>query len=291
MMRFRSSGSQHGVSEVVGALVLTLIVVAALSSFFLFINEQQNEYQEIERLKDRMKNEDLSISFIQPYESSGSWNRLLVSISSEWTQNSSISSLRVNDNEVKQIWTYDTSDPPLPVDTITFNSPVVIDGRDKLNFLIMLDQPADFYDVSGHTIPLDSFIKIEFRTIYGNTISRTFLPPTAVFKVMTEAYWDSTPPTPQYRQMTTLDASSSIHPGEDEYLISWSWSVISDVDLDGDHLLPGVDPGSADVETTFTGVKVRIDPDIVNTGTTHKITLTVKDNVGLIATDDMVYYL
>ena len=291
MIRRISDRRSEGVSEVIGALMLTLIVVASLSAFFLFISDQQDEYQKIEDHKNKVKNEGLVLSDIQPYENGGSWTRITILISSEWTELSSISSLRINDNEVKKVWTYDSSTPPNPVDPITFDDPILLEGREDLSILLILDQSSDFYDGSAHTISLDSYIKIEFRTTYGNTYSKTFVPPTPVFKVTTDSYWDSTPPTPQWRQMTTLDATGSIHPGEDEYIISWTWSVITDVDGDGDHLLPADDPGSTDVETTFSGVKVRIDSDIVNKGTTHLITLTVIDNVGLLANDAVVYYL
>jgi hypothetical protein len=281
MIRRISDRRSEGVSEVIGALMLTLIVVASLSAFFLFISDQQDEYQKIEDHRNDIKNESLLITDIEPYENSGSWNRIVITISSEWTEESRIRSLRINDNEVKKVWSYDASSPPGPVDPTEFSNPIEIEGRATWSALILLDQSWDFYDNSTHEIPLDSFIKIDIRSTLGNIYSRTFVPPTAVFKVNTEAYWDLS--SSNWLPMATLDATDSVHISDEEYIVEWTWSVISDTDDDDDF----------DDETTeysFAGVKVRIDDDI-NTGHKQKITLTVTDNIGLQATDDIIYYI
>jgi flagellin-like protein len=308
MKDINTISDNKGVSEVIGALVLTLIVIASLSAFFLFISEQQDEYQKNEELKDNIESETLIISDIRlfddnPSDTTYEWNKIEITISSEWIKDSDINSISINDNELSQIWSFDPSTPGTKSDVIPLSSPIEIEKRDRFSFLIVPDDPLDYYQASAaQAIGYSDLIKIEINTEYLNTFSRTFIPPTALFLVDSEPYWDGS----QWLPMVTMDGTSSYTSDERSYLVSWDWTIINDKNDDSIFDPVGVDDGDMIYDkpgerppdpmmTGLSGAKLRIDnrissdPD-AELGHLNQISLTVTDNNGITSIVETVVY-
>lgn len=287
--------SRTGASEIIGALMLTLIVVAAATSFFVFLSDQQEDYQANENKKSRIENEAITVSGFSPYLNAAEthWDLLRIDISSEWLHESTINSIQINDIEVKQIWSYDPTswDPATPstgISVVQLADKVELGERDILNYLVFLDQTADFYDSSDHTIPITKYVKIEITTDYRNTFSESYIPPTAILNIETDVFWDAS--VPGFQNMIVFDGSESEHTTEDAYIVEWKWESRIDSDGTSPWNYNTDEFGYSSADDPLYGEKVRADNDFDVTGQYHEIRLTVTDNYGMQSIEIFEYY-
>ena len=92
----------HGVSVVIGALMLTLIVVTAAASFAIFTAQKQEELQEQEFAQLLREQEELSVNKIVDltYDSNENLSTLSFSVASQHTRSSKIVVLKINGNVI-----------------------------------------------------------------------------------------------------------------------------------------------------------------------------------------------
>jgi hypothetical protein len=278
---------EGGVSEVVGALMLVLIVVASLSAFFVFISEKQQDLENQDRLETIKELESIGITSIEPSDtdSDGDWDQILVSIASIHLEKSTITTMYLSNTPVENI--YFRNSGGIYDIQLKMSEGLKINGRELKEFMVYLEND-DFYG-SAPTIKTTDYIKLDLLTSYSNSFSRTFTPPQAIFVIDVDSYWDAG--TSSFMQMVVLDGSKSHHSDPDMYIVQWRWDVKGDDDGDsvfGETILGG---NLIDEESfTVYGEKTRVDDDLTApAGTDHQITLTVYDNMGLVGTETFIY--
>lgn len=257
---------QRGVSVVVGALLLTLIVVTAAASFSLFVNQQQKERQEQEQYEFRKEQETLDVLTVHPVknDSASTWQYLNITIASLHTHTSDILSVNVNDRAVQQgtIWWQNGTDTAW-----VHNRSIDMDAREQITIEVNLTGGM----LNPLSIPTSGYIKIDLFTGYGNTFSRSFLPPTAIAAIAAESLWNGT----DYEDTVILDGARSEQPGEG-YLLSWNWTI--------------EDSEGADIYNwTGQGRKIRAQFNQSASNEDYTITLTVTNSYGLTGTDVIAY--
>lgn len=125
--------------------------------------------------------------------------------------------------------------------------------------------------------PLNIFtndaITIKTYTKLQNNFEKTFIPPTSIIQITTEAQWD--PILPGYTGFIILDGSLSDHPG-DGYIKKWTWDITEQPS------------GTGDPPTTLIGRKVKA-PSYITDGDTYNIVLNVEDNYGMTGSSLLSY--
>lgn len=102
----------HGVSVVIGALMLTLIVVTAAASFAIFTAQKQEELQKQEFAQLLREQEELSVNKIVDltYDSDGNLSTISFSIANQHTRSSKIVALKINDHVISDFHVTDQTD-------------------------------------------------------------------------------------------------------------------------------------------------------------------------------------
>ena len=93
----------RGVSEIVGALMLTLIVVIAASSFAAFLAQKQNQEQQNALLQAARQQESILVQSIQPVRAPGAdrWEALNFTLSSLHTDETTLRKVTIDDQVVR----------------------------------------------------------------------------------------------------------------------------------------------------------------------------------------------
>jgi flagellin-like protein len=262
---------RDGVSEIVGALMLTLIVVVAAASFSVFVNQRQQEYQEQQLLEQRRSLESLQVLSLRPTEDVGGleWAELNFTISSFHGETSRITRMVVNDFTVKEfeIHRFNRTSGAYDITTMDYHDKLEITTLETVQIIVNVS--TGFFETSAAILTSDS-IALELSTAHLNTFSRVFIPPTAIARVLTEAQWDSS--IPDYVPFQILDASASVLYG-DAYAVTFAWSLLGDNDGDGTYGESGEDV------LARSGTKVAA--GFATSGITYQITLVVEDNNGM----------
>lgn len=250
-----------------GALMLTMIVVVAFSSFAIFISEKQEAVQQQELLDLERDLEKLEVLKVVPGGSDGiKWRYLNFTVANLHTGESRISGMMVNDLPLRQcdVWRTNASTGLLDRESYTYMEDLIIGPREHIQINVSLVE----YDLFIGTldIPIHQYVKFNLMTRLLNNFEKTFIPPTAIIIVAVEQYWNYS--TASYDNYTILDGSLSDHT-DDGYIVSWKWTISPE-----------------DVECSGRKVRAPIEP----TASYHTIVLKVTDNSGLVGMDTITYW-
>jgi len=273
-MRTLRRGSR-GISEIVGALMLVLIVVVAATSLAIFVAQYQKQLQSQEALTHARNLEDLTVLHVAPYLPVGdttSWASLNFTIASLFINPAQVDEITVNDQPVKKYTAW-----VLNLTTGAFDSTVVgINGnyqlnltpREQVNVNITFTPMANssFYNPS-YVLSITNFVEINLFTSLQNDFNRIFIPPTAIALVTPLQTFNGT----QYVTVPVLDGSNSFQAGNAS-IDSWQWYLNS----------------TGHPNATASGERVVV--TLSSTPSTlYNIVLVVSDTDGLKGTDEITY--
>jgi len=269
-------GDSRGVSVVVGAIMLTLIVVTAATSYAIFVSDQQKKIQTVETLKLQQDLENITILALEDMMYSPNSGELENNISFAITNMNSeetvITSMNINNNYIRH-FNITRPDGWRENYTMPFNGSgkrPIIHPREQIRLTINISN-GDV--VIFKNITTNDAIILHIFTSLTNDFTKTFIPPTAIIQIVTESQWNST--SHNYETYLILDGSLSDHPGSG-YIARWEWKITTN------------NSGTIEYDLNRTGRKIRAifaTPNLY-----HTITLTVTDNYGMIATDTVEYY-
>ena len=193
------NNNSQGVSVVIGALMLTVIVVTAATSFALFTAQKQEEIQNVE-YQNTIKNlEKLSINYFNFNNTA-----INISIHNDWTKTSVITGIQINKG-----WWKNDSQLSIKNHLDAYNSAL-------FNISYVNIHLEDYLPVANKPLILT------IHTINGNSFEDIYYPPNAIIKINYESLWDGA----AYQNYQILDGSSSNHP-EDGYMVNWTWDTPS----------------------------------------------------------------
>jgi flagellin-like protein len=299
------NNDSRGISNVIGALMLTLIVVGAATSFALFVSQRQEMQQKAEFAKIQRELENIDILNIEPsYGISGLYalnfsivnvNKDSVRVTGIWVNkypyytDENITIIR--GNGCKQNWSFDKTNQ---LRGWTKNCSTT-NGWKELTYEVryeQLDRPVRLDMDSYETIKFSfdnitgqiSFFEasqnepltIKIYTSRGNIFEKTFYPPSAIIKIITESL-------PNGTSYYILDGSASDHPG-DGYIVKWEWNV-SDV-TDPSNIIYA-DPEPYGRKTQITDASFSFG----EVGHKYRVDLTVTDNYGMKGNTSFYYDL
>jgi hypothetical protein len=255
------------VSEVSGALMLTLIVVIAASSFAVYVAEKQKVEQDNQELQDQRKQESLSIVSITPLLNitTNVIDNVTFLFSSNHVIDSKITRIAINDFVVKH-YNITTDSPYIPK---TYEDSLIIESRDSIRITVNY---SDCIPKLG--IDQNRAITISLDTELNNIFQKSFMPPTSLIAITTESLWNST--LRNFSDFIILDGSASSQIGGG-YVTSWQWNIT--------HW-----NSTSNIETPYpdlTGQKVRF--EFPEPGQ-YNITLTVQNNYGMKGSSDTKYF-
>ncbi|MBN1280531.1 MAG: PKD domain-containing protein [Candidatus Thermoplasmatota archaeon] len=289
---------EQAVSIIIGALMLTVIVVSAATAFAVFTSQKQKELQEAQYASLQRDLEQLAITRISTihYNSSNHLENISCSIVSLHADDSRIISMSLNGNYLRYFhltrqdytleeWKINSTTGEYVLQSVTdsqgaviyngstsFNTsnekysyyPLTVLSRERV--LLTIDNASSTSVFLIRHILSNDAITLSVYTSLTNEFSKTFYPPTAIIRLITESQWNST--SNDYESVIILDGSLSDHPSLDAYIVSWIWTV------DGNPL-------------STSGRKIRA-PDSLLIGN-HNITLSVTDNFGMNSTSTITY--
>src|ERR1700722_5873217 len=167
---------RKGVSEVLGALLLIVVVVAAVASLSVFLSQAQTNAEAREALLTSVKNENLQISNVQfalGTNSTQVWNTTTISIRNLNTAQSGLYQIQVNG-----IWLTHWQEVGLSYRAL---SPVVIGKSDAIAIVIPARATLNFnLSVYHINITRNESVKITLMSAAGNFFTTEYLPPTAI---------------------------------------------------------------------------------------------------------------
>ncbi len=265
----------QGISVIIGALMLTLIVVSAATAFAIFTSQKQKDIQDSELFKTQRTLENIDILGMNQlvYTTSGNLTSISFNIGSMHAKDSRITSLSLNGYLIAHfnLTRQNLSIEPWKLNFTTGIYEKVGLGSDvyyPLNILAHEHVVVSINNTSwcvlrpqNENITTNDPIQFDISTNLVNTFSKTFIPPTAIIKIETE----SLPAGPSFY---ILDGSASDHPGEG-YIIKWEWNVTNT---------------TSPAHSTYPyGRKTQIDPTFGfgGPGNIYWVNLTVTDNFGM----------
>ena len=267
-MRWRR-GSRRGLSEIVGALMLVLIVVAAATSFALFIASYEKTLQNQRNYTQQRALESLRVLRVTPTLNGGgtAWSQLNFTVASLYINPATVIGVSVNNNPLKQysVFALNTTTGLFSWATIGAGGQLALGPRAVVNLIVNCSNASStfsFYNGS-FLVPTTSDIKIEVFTAYQNDFQALFLPPTAIGIVVPLQTWTGS----MFVTVPVLDGSASFQPGN-ETLVQWIWNITPD-------------------NTTYVGEKVVA--TFNGTFTLHHLLLEVVNSDGLIGIDHLTY--
>ena len=208
---------RKGVSEVLGALLLIVVVVAAVASLSVFLSQAQTNAEAREALLTSVKNENLQISNVQfalGTNSTQVWNTTTISIRNLNTAQSGLYQIQVNG-----IWLTHWQEVGLSYRAL---SPVVIGKSDAIAIVIPARATLNFnLSVYHINITRNDSVKITLMSAAGNFFTTEYLPPTAIVtsNTMAENYQAVT------RDIVSFDGSQSYSVNSSIQGYSWKISI------------------------------------------------------------------
>jgi hypothetical protein len=256
MVSLRSDN--RGVSVVVGALMLIIIVVTAASALALFVSGMQKE--EIERRSHiaAVGNEELEVSYIDLTAGNNTGNLSLMNIT--------ILNLNVKDAYVTEIGVNGRYAINCTVDgeniTLTKRILVPAAGSKEVD-LNLTANSSDF--ATSPSVRVKEPVTIRLITSLTNSFERTFKPPTPIIRTGIEMEDFGVAD----RAVLVLDGSDSFDDGS---IISWNWTI-----WDASNTMP---QGNWSDTGNITGFEQqgKITRVVFNSSGPFKVRLTVKDD-------------
>jgi flagellin-like protein len=264
----RFQRDERGLSEIVGTLMLVLIVVAAATTFSIFVASYQKQLQQEQSFSQQQHLESLKVLRVSPTANANgtSWATLNLTVASEYINPSTVTQIRIDDNPLKQYgtWRLSLQSGSFVSGTVGAGGQLQLDPREQMNVLVTFGNASvsSFYN-ANFSLPTNGFIKVELFTSFQNDFQALFLPPTAIAVVTTLLTWNGS----AYVPVPVLDGSGSFQPGN-ATLVSWTWHVTPE-------------------NLSYSGEKavVAFNPAFV----THNITLTVENSDDLTASETIHY--
>lgn len=234
---------ESGVSEIVGALLLVVIVSSAAFGFGLFVHQQAKLTQAQKALETERRLEVLEITGLAPVATdfadadcildagAADWNTITIAVTSRHLKDTEVSALQVNGLVAKfakvGATTHDFS--LLPDDPAY--APLVIPARSSVS--ILLENVADdstggdgcapaysFFPttpLAAAPLPSTGALDIEVLTARGNGFQRAFIPPSALASLEATA---------GVANSMTLVGTASQPGSAGAFLVKWTWSAI-----------------------------------------------------------------
>lgn len=268
MRKLRSD--RAGMSEIVGALMLTLVVVVAASSFAVFMSEKQKSVQEQELYNLKKSQESLQvIDFMQNYTSGGKkyWN-LNFTLTSNHARESRVSKVTVNGHVASEfvVWRYDQTGFKWEEKLFSWSDDFVVLAKEQLN--LRLNETSLFE--TGVEFKNGTFVKLELFTGLLNSFTKVFMPPNALLTIRSESLWNAS--SGDFEPTIVLDGSGS-QAQEEAYLTMYRWNVTR------------ISDGSYDI---VSGIKASY--RFPASTESYYVNLTVMDDHGLMGADSVIYF-
>jgi flagellin-like protein len=260
---------ERGLSEIVGTLFLVLIVVAAATTFSIFVATYQKQLQSEQSFNQQRGLEDLQVIHLAPLACTtgcspgGNWAILNFTLVSLYVGTSVVTGISIDGQQVANYTVTgvnETTDLPGSWSQ-GFSQDLYVAAHAQLQVQISLQPGAGNTSLldGAYSLALSQYIQITLLTAYDNVFTTTFTPPTAIavvgqLETLNNGSYDPIP---------LLDGSHSIAP-VNTTLISWEWVVTDEL---------------TNASRIFIG-EMASDP-YVNASTTYVAELTVVDSNGL----------
>jgi len=262
---------RSGISEIVGALMLTLIVVVAASSFAVFLSQQQKAVQDQELYALEKSQESLNIiGFQQNFTTNNKeYFDLNFTITSNHARDSDVTKIAVNGHVARDffLWRINQTSGIWEQEHLDWSNDFKILAKEqlylRLNKTNLFENNVIFQN--------GTFVKLEVFTKLLNSFTRVYMPPSALLTISTESLWDGV----SFKPFIVLDGGGSVAQ-EGSYLTMYDWNVTK----------PGVSPSYSHVG----GVKATFDFSSLGPGQ-YYVNLTVMDDHGLMGIDSTIYFL
>jgi hypothetical protein len=252
----------NAVSVIIGAMLLILITVVAAASLAVIVSEAQKKDMERKDYQSRVDTEQLKISSIDLYDpdNDGKWNSIDINVMNLNIDDSNVIALSINDKYALRYVcdgkTYDVHQRLL----IPAASNKII-KVDLINDFTPIDpSPCPTPTPVPYNIANDTSIKIKLITSYINEFNKTYKPPNALSKVKIESEYIGVAD----RDYLMLDGSESYDDGQ---IVEYIWNIEESV-------IPHRTYDARGKNVQF----------ISNSCGPLKISLTVKDDTGMIST-------
>ncbi|WP_019176214.1 type IV pilin N-terminal domain-containing protein [Methanomassiliicoccus luminyensis] len=278
---------RSGVSEIVGAMMLVLIVVIAASSLAVFISQYQQSAQ-AQKLDDQKKSqENIQVTSIVPISGTDyddkKWKSLNFTIASLHNERTEITRISINDHMIRnyEVLRVNPSSGSLENEKHSAQSTLNLAPRDEIIIHLDVEDPLAFY-IPGVSLLTSGYVKIDITTAWSNGFSKTFAPPSAVLTAPSLSNWLNKS-TGNQEYYIVLNGRSSVAYGG-AYIVSWNWTVTSTNLTDSD-------PNTRTVVTYLTGPVCNFYLPF-NKDATYAVNLTVTDNYGMVGKGYFpLYYL
>lgn len=279
---------ETGVSEIVGALMLVVVVSSAAFGFGVFLHQQAKQTQAQKAADLERKLERVEVTSVLPLDADfdaactptaadGSWNVLTFTFTSTHLHATHVDGLRLNGMAVRYAkvgaTTYDFSLAPTDPAYAAF----VVQPRQQVAVVLPnVETDASATGACSSAQPYSLFtaptpiattaaLHVELLTSLTNDFERVFVPPTAVASLEPVAGAAAT-----YSLVGTASAAS----GDGTFLVQWTWSL-SDVTGGG-----ACGQSDADAQLSATSGH-RVQSTGLTAGRTYCAALDVQDNDGL----------
>lgn len=266
-----------GLSEIVGALMLVLIVVVAATAFSVFVENYQKQLQAEQAINHERAIEALTTLSIQPTMNATVATNFFVlnlTLSSLTVEASIVTSISINDNTVHNytVWTVDPVTGAESSQTVLPGGVLNLAAHEVANVVVCFNSVntamSSFFN-TGFVLPATSFVKVQLFTQLLNDFTTVFLPPTAIATVAVNIAPNGSG---GFTEFPILDGSHSSQHGGNASLTSWTWVVTP----------------SGGSPTMVSGEEASA-PFTSAAGTVYAISLTVTNSDGLLGLSTISY--
>jgi flagellin-like protein len=287
-MRSHLRVSRRGLSEIVGALMLVLIVVVATTAFSAFVLSYQKHLQAQQNITQQRNLEvvrviSVATELLAPAPTPNELFFLNISSASLSVNPSNITEIAINGNPLENytVWTRDPNSGTYQSAAYVAGQTLPISAREQFSIAADVSpvgagnvppapNPESSFYIKTLALFSNQFIKVELYTLLENDFTRTFVPPTALGTIgQTQIYNGMT-----FVTVLELDGTGSIQTGNDT-IVSWSWTV-----TDTGNLTTASASGEKAIWPFAPGPP---------TGTTYTVRLTVVNTDGLIGSSQFAY--
>lgn len=269
----RIFASSRALSEIVGTLFLVLIVVAAATSFSVFLAQYQKQAQANQAVAHDRALESLHVLHVVPQlntTSGTSWLSANFTVGSSFVNPSTITSVAINNIRLKQFvaWSLNTTTGTITSTTVATGGIFTMGPSEDVAINVTFSAtPSVSSFFSGFVLTTTSYLTLDLYTALLNVFSATFIPPSAVALVTPLQQWTGT----GFVTVPELDGSGSFQSGN-ATLVQWAWNVS-----------PGANFGY------IVGEKALFNLVPGNGTHTYNVTLVVTNSDGLLGTDKLRY--